>query len=66
MKKLVLFVAIVAAVALSACKKEAPAVEVEEPQIEAPAEAIEPAATDEAAPVEEAAPAEEAPAPAAE
>ncbi|MDR2086820.1 MAG: hypothetical protein LBP72_06555 [Dysgonamonadaceae bacterium] len=61
MKKLVLSVAIVAVVALSACKKEAPAQAPEETQIEAPAPVTEevPVATEEAS-----APAEEVPAPA--
>jgi ribonuclease E len=55
MKKLVLFVVIGAAVALSACKKEAPAAATDEPQIETPA-APEAPVTEEA-PVNEEAPA---------
>jgi hypothetical protein len=68
MKKLVLFVAIGAAVALSACKKEAPATAPEEPQIEVPAvEPVEPVVTEEPAATEDAAVTEEAaPAPVAE
>jgi hypothetical protein len=50
MKKLVLFAAIVVAVAFSSCKKEAPAPVQEETPIEAPAPEV--------APVEEPTPAE--------
>jgi hypothetical protein len=60
MKKLVLSVAIVAAVALSACKKEAPAQTPEDPQIEV-------VVPEEAAPVDEATvPVDETAAPAEE
>jgi hypothetical protein len=61
MKKLVLFVVIVVAVALSACKKEASVPSTDETPIETPATPVEEAP---AAPAEEvpAAPAEETPA----